>query len=183
MSHVLLLATESLPSPTATPDFINFANGARPWPNFAFDFGQCATFARVLRNVSISASSTRMQCASNGRVSSMPTCFKYSIVETRGAFHSIERLRQPFSKYVHNLHAKTALQLPTRPRASSTANVRFAPAPRSARAEVRKPCTAHVVKRRHAQARSRLLEAHATFASSFSKFSANKFGSGPNDSW
>ena len=30
MSHVLLLATESLPRPTATPDSTKFANGARP---------------------------------------------------------------------------------------------------------------------------------------------------------
>src|SRR5437763_1004568 len=61
MSQVLLLATESLPNPTLSPCERNFANGARPWPSLAFDFGQCATLAPLSLIKFMSTSSTLMQ--------------------------------------------------------------------------------------------------------------------------
>ena len=76
MSHVLLLATESLPKPTTTPASINFANGARRDRVSNLTSGNAQCSHPLLRTVSISLSSTRMQWANRGFVSRMPTCFK-----------------------------------------------------------------------------------------------------------
>jgi hypothetical protein len=141
-------------------------------PNFAFDFGQCATFAPVSRNVSISRH--RHECSAPAtdafrvrQPASNTESSKHPALSTR-----FPRRARP-SANAPQPSRKTSLPPPTQPHASSTATF-SARIPRSTRAAAHKLCTAHAAKHRRAVDRFRLSAKLLHLRFSFSKFSCSQ---------
>ena len=165
---MLLLATESLPNPTRQLQLQGTSPAARDrGPSLAFDFGQCATLASVVRNISISLSPTR-----------------YAVGEQRTGLQDahvaldIGPLRAPEP----STRSRVAPDLQQTPQPSQQELFSFRlsgvhhhgnfPLKRDPSSPVViTPCAARVVKHRRARARSRSSRSSSTLVLSFSKFS------------